>query len=146
MDESPQPCPPVAAAALRQRALNALAMPQATEPALPSGTDLQATLHELRVHQVELEMQNDELRRAQRELEAASERWFELYDLAPVGYCTVSERGLITQVNLAAASLLGQPRSVLMGQRLAPFHRGRRPGALAWPVHRGLAGQRAPHL
>src|ERR1039458_7121696 len=53
------------------------------------------TLHELRVHQIELEMQNDELRRRQAELDASRARYFELYDLAPVGYCTVSQQGLI---------------------------------------------------
>src|ERR1039458_767612 len=64
-------------------------------------------LHELRVHQIELEMQNEELRRAQAELDAERAAYFDLYDLAPVGYCTVSEPGLILQANLTAAGLLG---------------------------------------
>ncbi len=79
------------------------------------------TVHELRVHQAELELQNEELRRAQLELEAARERYFELYDLAPVGYCTLSERGLILEANLAAATLLSVARSTLVRQPISRF-------------------------
>ena len=62
---------------------------------------------DLRIHQIELTMQNEELRQAQREIEASRARYFDLYDLAPVGYFTVSEKGLILEANLTAASLLG---------------------------------------
>ena len=78
-------------------------------------------LHELRVHQIELEMQNEELRRAQVEMEAARLRYFDLYDLAPVGYCTVSEQGLILQANLAAATLLCLSREALTRQPICRF-------------------------
>ena len=78
-------------------------------------------LHELSVHQIELEMQNEELRRAQVELDAAQERYFDLYDLAPVGYCTVSELGLILEANLTAAKLLGVARGALVMQPLSRF-------------------------
>jgi len=78
-------------------------------------------LHEMQVHQIELEMQNEELRRAEAALDASRARYFELYDLAPVGYCTVGESGLILQANLAAATLLGVPRSALVMQRLSRF-------------------------
>ena len=78
-------------------------------------------LHELRVHQIELEMQNEELRRSQLELDASRARYFDLYDLAPVGYCSLSERGLILQANLAAATLLGTGRDMLVGQPLSHF-------------------------
>ena len=78
-------------------------------------------LHELRVHQIELEMQNEELRRAQLELDASRARYFDLYDLAPVGYCSLSERGLILQANLAAATLLGTGRGGLVGQPISRF-------------------------
>ena len=78
-------------------------------------------LHELRVHQIELEMQNEELRRSHRELDASRARYFDLYDLAPVGYCSLSERGLILQANLAAATLLGTGRDALVGRPISHF-------------------------
>ena len=62
-------------------------------------------LHELTVHQIELEMQNEELRHAQAELEAARARYFDLYDLAPVSYLTIGQNGLILEANLTAAKL-----------------------------------------
>ena len=89
-------------------------------PIVSPGAMRQA-LHELRVHQIELEMQNEELRRAQTELDASRARYFDLYDLAPVGYCTVSERGLILEANLTAAKLLGVPRGELARQPWTRF-------------------------
>ena len=73
------------------------------------------------MHQIELEMQNEELRRAQGELEASRARYFDLYDLAPVGYFTLSEQGLILEANLTAAGLLGVARSALVKQPLTRF-------------------------
>lgn len=78
-------------------------------------------LHELRVHQIELEMQNEELRESQVALDAARARYFDLYDLAPVGYCTVSGQGMIMHANLAAASLLGITRGALIKRPLSQF-------------------------
>lgn len=86
-------------------------------PALPT----ELLLHELQVHQIQLEVQNEELQRRQTELDALSKRYFDLYDLAPVGYCTLNEAGLIVQANLAASTLLGVERSALLKQRFSRF-------------------------
>ncbi len=77
--------------------------------------------HKLRVHQIELEIQNDELRRAQEEVDAARARYFELYDLAPVGYCSLNNSGVIEQANLTAADLFGVSRSELVGEQIDRF-------------------------
>ena len=111
-------------AELRQRA-EALALKNATEPpenlkAL-SLEQIRQLIHELRVHQIELEMQNEELRRAQVELDATRAKYFDLYDLAPVGYMTVSEKGLILEVNLTAANLLDMTRGALAKQPFSRF-------------------------
>jgi len=82
---------------------------------------LRSTLHELQVHQFELEMQNEELRRTQAELEASRARYFDLYDLAPVGYLTIGEGGLILQANLTFAKLLGVARSDVVNRPLSRF-------------------------
>ena len=79
------------------------------------------TLHELQVHQVELELQNEELCRAQAELDVAGARFFDFYDLAPVGYFTLSEKGLILEANLTAATMLGVVRRELVKQPLSSF-------------------------
>ena len=78
-------------------------------------------IHELRTHQIELELQNAELRRAQIELDASRARYFDLYDLAPVGYCTVNRKGLITEANLTAAKLLNTARDALVKQFMSRF-------------------------
>ncbi|MEI7672117.1 MAG: PAS domain S-box protein, partial [Deltaproteobacteria bacterium] len=75
----------------------------------------------LRTHQVELEMQNAELLRKQEELNIARARYFDLYDLAPVGYCTVSEDEFILEANLTVATLLGLPRGALIKKRFSKF-------------------------
>jgi PAS domain S-box-containing protein len=79
------------------------------------------TLHELRVHQVELEMQNEELRRVQEQVEILQAKYFDLFDLAPVGYVTLSEEGYILEANLTVADFLGLARSALVNQFLTRF-------------------------
>ncbi len=81
----------------------------------------QRLVHELQVHQIELEMQNEELQRARHEAEAARNQYFDLYDLAPVGYLTLNEHGLIQRANLTLAALLGVERASLAGASLEHF-------------------------
>ena len=78
-------------------------------------------MHDLQVHQIELQQQNEELRRAQEALELSHARYFDLYDLAPVGYLTVAANGLIVEANLSAATLLGVDRSALVKRPLSRF-------------------------
>ncbi len=73
-------------------------------------------VHELEVHQIELEMQNAELRHARYEMETALEKFTDLYEFAPVGYFTLDQNGVINAVNLAGASLVGGVRSTLIGR------------------------------
>jgi PAS domain-containing protein len=73
-------------------------------------------LYELQVHQIELEMQNEELRRTHAELDIVRKRYFDLYDLAPTGYCTLSEKGLFLEANLTAATMLGTHRQELVSR------------------------------
>ena len=82
---------------------------------------MRTILHELRVHQIELEMQNEELRRAEAEADTSRARYFDLYDLAPVGYITLSEAGLILEANLTATTLLSMVRPALVKQPFSQF-------------------------
>ncbi len=116
---APSPDPSTSAAEdLRGRAEERLAELPA---ALPVPGDLAAVVHELRVHQVELELQNEELRRAGLELDAQRAKYFDLFDLAPVGYLTLSDKSIIHDANLTAALLLGGERRHLVGRPLSSF-------------------------
>ena len=84
-------------------------------------SEVRQMLHELRVHQIELEMQNEELQRAQTEASVAGERFFDFYDLAPVGYVTLNEKELILEANLTLAALLGIHRKKLIKQIFSRF-------------------------
>jgi PAS domain S-box-containing protein len=78
--------------------------------------DAARVLHELEVHQIELELQNVDLQKARKELEAALEKYTDLYDFAPVGYCSIDDSGVILEANLKAAALLGVERSRLVSR------------------------------
>src|SRR4051812_21400628 len=80
--------------------------------------DLQRLVHELQVHQIELEMQNEELREARVELETALARYTEIFDFAPVGYTTISLDGTLHEINHTAARLFRRVRSDLLGRHL----------------------------
>ncbi|MDQ1239976.1 MAG: hypothetical protein QG577_2162 [Thermodesulfobacteriota bacterium] len=87
----------------------------------PFQEDVQKLVHELHVHQIELEMQNDELRRAQLELEKARDKYQDLYDYAPVGYLMLDKSALVLEANLAVAGLLVIERRSLVGTPLTRF-------------------------
>lgn len=99
----------------RVRALEA----ETPGPLAPEDARLQ--LHELRVHQIELELQNEELRRVRAELEHTQQRYFDLYNLAPLGYSLLDERGQVLEANLTLATLLALPRAAIVGQPFSRF-------------------------
>ena len=118
---SEEPLQPGEAAELRFRAEKRLKRPL-TEVAGPgTAAETQRLLHELQVHQIELEMQNLELRESRAQAETALARYTDLYDFAPVGYFTLSAEGLIREVNLPGARLLGLERSRVLGGRFRNF-------------------------
>lgn len=83
--------------------------------------DTEKILHELQVHKIELEMQNEEIRSLQWQTQAALDRYIDLYDFAPVGYLTLSAEGRISALNLTAASMLGEKRDKILGRSLADY-------------------------
>jgi PAS domain S-box-containing protein len=98
-----------------------------------SEADVAVVIHELRVHQLELQLQNEELRKAQVELEQSRARYAELFDFAPVGYLVFDPNGLIAESNLTATSLLGVERSRLIGK---PFSQWVAPSSRdTWHLH-----------
>jgi PAS domain S-box-containing protein len=87
----------------------------------PAHEDIHKLIEELHLHQIELEMQNKELHQAQLELEATRDQYVDLYDFAPVGYMTLSEKGLILEANLTLSTMLGIERSSLIGKPFTRF-------------------------
>jgi PAS domain S-box-containing protein len=108
---------PPTAAELRRRAEERLREQRPATSRAPSDADTQRLVHELQVHQIELEMQNEELQQARDEMEAGLEKYCDLYDFAPVGYLTLDREGTIREANLRIASLLGIERSRLVNRR-----------------------------
>jgi PAS domain S-box-containing protein len=121
-----------AAAAWRRRAEVRLQAKQ-VEPlsALPSSDEMLRLIHELEVHQVELEMQNEELLQVRDELDITLDKYTELFDSGPVGYLALGRDAVITAVSLSTANLLGVPRSRLLGRPFEHF--------LAWESRASLA-------
>ncbi len=104
---------------LRARAEEELEL-ESAQP-IPNVISTDQLLHELRVHQIELEMQNEELRRAQQELEQARDRYVDLYEFAPVGYLTLNSDCLITEANFTATTLFGVMRAKLLDRHFATY-------------------------
>jgi PAS domain S-box-containing protein len=100
---------------LRKKAEAQLANEKCVLPPSFCSQYAQKLINEIRVHQVELEMQNDELLRAQTDLEKATAKYSDLFDFSPVGYISLNREGLIREANLTAASLLGIERNQLIG-------------------------------
>ena len=118
---------------LRKKAEELLSQNPLKTPVL-STVEVQKLFHELDVHQVELQMQNENLRQAQHELSASHDAYVELYDFAPVGYLTLNPEGRIIEANFTAARLLGLERGKLMkGSVFSSFvHRD---SLHAWDTH-----------
>ncbi len=83
--------------------------------------EIRRLVHEIEVHQIEIEVQGEELRQAQTELGALKDRYLDLYDFAPAGYVTLAENGIILEANLTFCSLLGVNRAALIGKPLSRF-------------------------
>ncbi len=106
--------------ALRDAAEDQLGRSQNVSSELKDKTP-EAVIHELQVHQIELEMQNEELHRAQEEAERSRERYLDLFDYAPVGYFTLDKNTIILEANLTGASLIGIERTSLINKPLTSF-------------------------
>ncbi len=113
---------PVELSALRRRAEERLQKRGENNQASPmSPAEMHRIIHELSVHQIELEMQQEELLQSRDAMESVLERYTELYDFAPVGYLTLARDSTILEVNLTATRMLGVDRSLLKGARLGFF-------------------------
>jgi len=112
---------PHPAKALRKKAQALLGARASVRPEVLGPEATERLLHELHMHQLELELQNIELKHAQAELETSQKRYADLYEHAPVGYLTLSRLGLILDANLTSAMLLGLSRRELHRQPLARF-------------------------
>ncbi len=86
-----------------------------------SQDQIRSMVHELRTHQIELELQNEEMRQAWEQLTVTRDLYTDLYDRAPIGYLTISNNGLIQKINLTASEMLNTPRKFLVGQRFTDF-------------------------
>lgn len=117
---------------LRRRAESRLPKPRPRPAAAggpTSGADTQRLLHELQVHQIELEMQNAELQESRDRSEGLLEKYTDLYDFAPVGYLSLDRAGRILEANLTVSTLLGAERARLISRSLRRYV-----ARTSWPV------------
>lgn len=111
---------PTPTRALRERAEKLLRTKPADVLRIPV-TELQTLVHELCVHEIELEMQNEDLRQAQLELAHTRDFYSDLYEFAPVGYITIDKSGNILEANLTITTMLGVGRQAFIGKNLSKF-------------------------
>ncbi|MDK2979148.1 MAG: polar amino acid transport system substrate-binding protein [Bacteroidales bacterium] len=108
-------------AKLRLKAEELLKKRQAATDSQLSETETLKLMHELEVHQIELEMQSEELEKTRAIAQETAEKYIQLYDFAPVGYFTLSQKGEIIELNLRGATMLGKERSLLINKRFGLF-------------------------
>jgi PAS domain S-box-containing protein len=133
-------------AELRRRAEKHTVTRQSKTNVPRNEVDAQRLLHELEVHQIELEMQNAELRIARDEAESVMEKYSALYDFAPVGYFTILADGSIRMVNLAGAALIGMTRSLVVGRSFENLVSSNLRSSFGAFLHQVFAGNAAPSI
>jgi PAS domain-containing protein len=106
---------------LRMKAEAQLKLKEKTNGEIESESDTKKLLHELQVHQIELEMQNEELRESNESTELALKKYTMLYDLAPMGYFTLDQNGNINELNFTGAEMLGERRFSLINTNFKLF-------------------------
>ncbi len=106
---------------LRRKAEEQLKQKQKDAASPDNETDMKKLLHELQVHQIELEMQNEELQQAYETTEAALKKYTMLFDLAPVGYFSLDPEGAITELNFTGADMLQERRFSLINSNFKLF-------------------------
>ena len=134
---------PKSADAIQLRRRAEAQLESAKSPAAParSAAEMKRIVHELQVHQIELELQNEELQQTRAEAEAERDRYADLYDFAPIGYLSLDQEGTVRQANLAGAALLGTERARLVGRRLGLLIAERDRPALDAFLQKAFAGQ-----
>lgn len=105
----------------RRRQAEQMLDPTRTDIAGMTRDDVQRLVHELQIHHIELELQNEELRRAQLELAESHDQYADLYEFAPIGYVTLNQDGKIMAANLTAAAMFGIERHALLKAHLSSF-------------------------
>ncbi len=129
---------------LRGRAEERLKEKKRQAGPLPADEDVRRMVHELEVHQIELEMQNEELKQAREALERQVEKYSDLYNFAPIGYFKLDKAGIIREANLTGAKLLGIERSHLVGRHMGSFICDESRHAFAWCLREIYEGKVGP--